>query len=48
MEKRLSEVLKRRSGRSATVPLSSHISGRVGTLADRLSIIRDGVVESAR
>lgn len=43
MENVFQEVIREASGRGATVLLSSHILAEVEQLADRLSIIRDGV-----
>ena len=44
MENVFQEVLEEAVGRGATVLLSSHIMAELETLADRLSIIRDGVI----
>ncbi len=44
MENVFQEVLGEAVGRGATVLLSSHIMAELETLADRLSIIRDGVI----
>ncbi|MEK9663201.1 MAG: ABC transporter ATP-binding protein [Candidatus Nanopelagicales bacterium] len=44
MENVFQEELANAKGRGATVLLSSHIMSELETLADRLSIIRDGVI----
>lgn len=44
MENVFQEVIEEAKSRGTTVLLSSHILAEVETLADRLSIIRDGVI----
>jgi ABC-2 type transport system ATP-binding protein len=44
MENVFQEAVQEATARGATVLLSSHIMSEVETLADRLSIIRDGVI----
>ncbi len=44
MEKVFQEVIGEARHRGATVLLSSHIMSEIETLADRLSIIRDGII----